>query len=195
MARRLVADADVIAYLGIPESTWSPALDQLRLATIGLFERLCDRAHAPFADALTARTETQDGSGGPELWLDYPVQALSALTIGRTVAAPDETLAVGDANVLSVVTGDRRLVRVDGGVFGALDAPRVVHVTYDTAADLPEDAQLAVLRVIAQVYRQRGSEDAASESVSGYARTMAHLAATDPLWLAAVGAHKRGVFR
>ncbi len=195
MARRLVSEAEVIAYLGIAESAWSPALDQLRLGTIGLFERLCDRAREPFSDAITARTESHDGTGGPDLWLDYPVGALTSLTIGRNVAAPDETLSVGDVDVLSVAAGERRLVRVDGGIFGELDAPRVVHATYNTAADLPEDAQLAVLRVIAQTYRQRGSEDAASESASGYARTMANLAAQDAIWLAAVTAHKRGVFR
>lgn len=195
MARRLVSEAEVIAYLGIAESAWSSALDHLRIATIGLFERLCDRAQAPFSDAITARTESHDGTGGPELWLDYPVGALTSLKIGRSVATPDETLSVGDVDVLSVATGDRRLVRVDGGIFGDLDVPRIVHATYDTAADLPEDAQLAVLRVIAQVYRQRGSEDATSENVSGYARTMANLAAQDAIWLAAVAAHKRGVFR
>lgn len=54
---------------------------------------------------------------------------------------------------------------------------------------------MAVLRVIAQAFRQRGSEDASSENVSGYARTMANLAAQDELWLAAVRGHKRGVFR
>lgn len=195
MARRLVTDAEVIAYLGIPESQWSPALDQLRLATISLFERLTDRTAAPFADASTSRSEVHDGTGSDELWLDYPVAAVTTLTIGQNPAQPDEMLTVGDPGVLAVVVGDRCLVRVDGGRFGDLDVRRAVHVTYATQDDLPEDAQLAVLRVIAQVFRQRGSEDAASESVSGYARTMAHLAAQDPLWLAAVAQHKRGVFR
>lgn len=195
MARRLVEQTEVVEYLGIAEEKYSNALEQLRLSTIGLFERLCDRAHAPFSDAIAARTEVHDGTGSDSLWLDYPIATLTSVKIGRNPATPDETVTVGDVDVLAVDVGARRVVRVDGGEFGELDAPRVVHVTYDTADDLPADAQLAVLRVIAQVYRQRGSEDASSETVSGYARTMANLAAQDALWLAAVTAHKRGVFR
>ncbi len=195
MARRLVSEAEVIEYLGLSDAESSPMLDQLRLATIGLFERLCDRAGAPFSDAIAARVETQDGTGAPELWLDYPVASLASIKIGRNPAAPDESLAIASLDVLSYAVGERCLVRVDGGTFGELDAPRVVQITYTTADDLPADAQMAVLRVLAQAYRQRGAEDAASENVSGYARTMANLAAQDELWLAAVRLHKRGVFR
>ena len=195
MARRLVEQAEVIEHLGIAEEKYSNALEQLRLSTIGLFERLCDRAHAPFSDAIATRVEMHDGTGGAELWLDYPVQSLTSITIGRNPAAPDESLTVGDVNVLSSAVGERRIVRVDGGEFGALDEPRIVQVTYATTDDLPADAQMAVLRVIAQTFRQRGSEDASSENVSGYARTMANLAAQDEIWLAAVRGHKRGVFR
>lgn len=195
MARRLVEQTEVVEYLGIAEEKYSNALEQLRLSTIGLFERLCDRAHAPFSDAIAARTEVHDGTGSDSLWLDYPIATLTSVKIGRNVAAPDESLAVADVDVLVYGAGARGITRVDGGTFGELDAPRVVHVTYATADDLPADAQLAVLRVLAQTFRQRGSEDASSENVSGYARTMANLAAQDTLWLAAVQAHKRGVFR
>lgn len=195
MARRLVSEAEAIEYLGISDAKWTEALDQLRLATIGLFERLCDRAAAPFSDAIAARTEVHDGTGSDALWLDYPIATLASVKIGRNPATPDESLNVADLDVLTYGAGERRIARVDGGTFGDLDAPRVVHVTYATADDLPEDAQMAVKRVLAQVYRQRGSEDASSETVSGYARTMANLAAQDAVWLAAVSAHKRGVFR
>lgn len=195
MARRLVTETEVIEHLGIAPAAWTPALDRLRLGTIGLFERLCDRAHAPFSDAIATRMETHDGTGAPELWLDYPVASLTSLLIGRNPASPDETLNVASLEVLSFRVGERSLVRVDGGTFGAFDAPRVVHITYSTQDDLPVDAKVAVLRVIAQVYRQRGAEDAAIENAAGYARTMADLAAKDGVWLAAVQQHKRGVFR
>lgn len=195
MARRLVEPAEAIEYLGIKDAQWSPMLDQLRLATIDLFERLCDRQGVPFSDAMPAREETHDGTGAPELWLQYPIAAITAITIGRNPAAPTETLNPASLDVLAYAVGDRRVVRVDSGTFGELDAPRVVHVTYSTGDDLPAGAQLAVLRVLGQVYRQRGSEDAASENASGYARTMADLAGKDGAWVAAVQAHKRGVFR
>lgn len=194
--RVLVEPDDLAAFLAIDLAEYpAEALDPIRMGVVRFFERLCGRKELPFSDAITGRVEYHDGNGDALLWLDYPVAALTSITIGTNHAAPSETLAVNDANALSFVLGDRVLQRLDGGTFGEFDALRAVKATYNTAADLPEDARLACLRLIAQIWRQRGSEDASQETVSGYARTMVDMAATDAVWKEAVKFHTRAVLR
>ena len=193
--RLLVEPAELADFLEIEESAYPvDALDPIRLGVVRFFERLTGRTRLPFSDAITGRVEYHDGTGSSLLMLDYPVGSLTALTIGANHSAPDETLVINDPAVLSVLAGDRAIERLDGGIFGELETTRAVKITYTTADDLPDDAKLACLRVIAQVWRQRGSEDAASETVSGYQRQMADLAAKDPLWVHAVEHHRRPVF-
>ena len=134
------------------------------------------------------------GTGSSLLMLDYPIAALTSVVLGFSSASPVETLTVADPYSVVFAVGERSLERTDGGVFGEYGKPRCVHVTYNTQADLPTDVALAVKRVVAQIYRQRGSEDAKTESVGGYSRVLADLAATDPIWLQAVQRHARGVF-
>lgn len=189
-ARTLVEQAEIAAFLEIEVDEYPPALDALRVGAVKFFERRVGRTRAPFSDAITGRVEYHDGTGDNELLLDYAPAAITSIAI----TAPTELLTAPDASVILVVPGERRITRPDGGIFGEFDIPRAVAVTYNTLADIPEDAQLAVMRVIAQVWRQRGSEDAAAETVSGYQRTFAHLAAQDPLFLGAVEDHKRPTF-
>jgi hypothetical protein len=47
-----------------------------------------------------------------------------------------------------------------------------------------------VLRGIAVVWGQRGSEDASSESVGGFSADLVSAIASDPVWKMVVDAHK-----
>jgi len=53
--------------------------------------------------------------------------------------------------------------------------------------------QLAIKRVVAQIYRQRGSEDATREQIGPYVRNLSDLVTTDPLWRRAVAGNTRRV--
>jgi hypothetical protein len=94
---------------------------------------------------------------------------------------------------VTFATGHRLISRTDGGIFGLAGKRRYVHVTYKSAADLPEPAQLAIKRAVAQVYRQRGSEDATFEAFGQgqYQRRLSALVDNDPLWMNAVAASRR----
>jgi hypothetical protein len=158
-----------------------------------LFEAACGRAHAPFAAADTGREETLTGTGAPSIFLDYPIDDVTEVLLGFDPANPDETLDPTDPAVLVWEEGGTRLTRVDGGKFGCLGDPAFVRVTYDTQAELPDDAKLAVLRMAATLYRGRGSEEVKSETMGPYSVTYAlsSAAATDPVWQTAVNAHAR----
>lgn len=150
----------------------------------------CARKDRPFQAASAGRIEYAEGSGAATLWLDYPVAALTSVALGPDHTAPSETLVVNDQTKLVWSVGSPRLVRVDGGLFGAVDQPRFVKVTYDAGADLPSDATLAVLRVTAAIWRQRGAEDVTSERVGGYSADLAPAADSDPVWQAVVAQYR-----
>lgn len=146
----------------------------------------CRRTGRPFQAASEGRVERRDGTGGTSCWLDYPIAALTSVKLGYDPANPTETLAVADPTVLVWQVGRKRLTRVDGGSFGAFGAPLWIQATYDAAADLPADAALAVLRVTAAIWRQRGAEDVSSERVGGYSADLEKAAEGDPVWQMAV---------
>lgn len=194
MALRLVEREELAQFLAIPVDEYpAEALEPIRLGVVNFFERLTDRASLPFSDPITGRVERHDGNGDTELVLNYPIGTITSVKIGVDPATPDETLTVADPALFTA--GERTIYRRDGGTFGEFDVPRVVHVTYTTADDRPADAKLQCMRLVAQIWRQRGSEDASQETVSGYARTMANLAGADSDWVRAVEAHKRYAFR
>ncbi len=190
----LVSSATVLNFLALGEG--EGGADQV-VALAGQVEALlvsqCGRTERAFQDAAQGRVEYRDGTGRPSLWLDYPIAVLTSVTIGPDHAAPSATLPVNDQTALVWSAGSPRLVRVDGGVWGCLDEPRIVRVTYDAAADLPADAALAVLRVTAAVWRQRGAEDVKSERVGGYSADLAAAADSDPIWQAVVEQHRVSV--
>lgn len=184
----LVQNQQVLNFLALGEG--EAGADQV-VVLAGQVEALlltqCGRTDRPFQGAGSNRTEYRDGTGRATLWLDYPVAALTSVQLGPDHANPSETLPVNDQTQLVWAAGSPRLVRVDGGVWGALEAPRIVKVVYNTAADLPADATLAVLRVTAAIWRQRGAEDVRSERVGGYSADLAAAAESDPIWQLVVG--------
>ena len=182
----LVALADLQTFLGITAGTDDALLTSMTAQVKALLEADCGRSEAPFQDAQTNRVEVKDGTGQPGIWLDYPLATVSEVLLGQNFTAPDETLAVADPTVLLVTAGQRRLVRRDGGTFGEAGEAGIVRVTYTTQADLPKVASLAVMRGVAAIYRQRGSEDAKTERVGGYETELAELLRSDGVWQEAV---------
>lgn len=183
----LVPTATLLSYIALGED--EAGADQV-VELAGQVEALllaqCRRTGRPFQAAASGRVERKDGTGGTSCWLDYPVAALTSVLLGYNPADPIETLAVADPAVLVWQVGRKRLTRVDGGSFGAFGAPLYVQVTYDAAADLPTDAALAVLRVTAAIWRQRGAEDVSAERVGGYSAELEKVAEGDPVWQMAV---------
>lgn len=195
MTAVLVSLPDQLDFLGgdVP-ATEEPIVQAIIDHVEDLFLKQTNRHERPFLATTdtTARVEVKDGTGSDVLLLDYNISALATdITLGRDTADLDETLTYNDVDEVVWVAGKRMIQRTDGGVWGAAGSPRYVRVTYKAAADLPEMPQLAIKRIVAQIYRQRGSEDASTESVGGfYSRSMAKFGREfvddDPIWLFAV---------
>lgn len=184
----LVTVAKCQDFIGISQSTDTTLVTDILEHVEALFERETGRSRSPYSAALTARAEVKDGTGTDTLFLDYPISAITTVKLGHDSSDPVETLDATDPDTLTFATGSRRLVRTDGGVFGRPGQARYVHVTYNTQADLPDDAQLAIKRVVAMVYRQRGHEDATSESLANHSIDFAR---SDPFWERAVKGNRR----
>ncbi len=187
----LVTTKDVSDFLGVDaDEEWISVAWDLADQVEALLLAQCGRTGRPFKTSESARVEVQDGTGRPTLYLDYSVKVLTAVKLGYDVALPDETLVVSDPKRLVYQVGSPRLVRTDGGVFGCKGKPNYVRVTYDTQDDVPEDAGLAVLRGVAVVWGQRGSEDASAQHVGGFGADLVAAIASDPIWRMVVGAHR-----
>lgn len=186
----LVSVSELVAYLdgGIPPAVAETLLD----AAEAQFEHECGRVQRPFQAAQAARVEVHDGIGLPDLWLDYPVATLTSVKIGTDPNAPDETLDVSDVDVIKVdARSPNRLVRTDGGTFGALGDRLVVQVTYNAAENLPTDARAAVLLMAVALYASKGNEGLKSERLGGYGVEYGLIdGAQLPAWRAAVEAHR-----
>lgn len=189
----LVAVDELKDFLKVTGSSDDQVLTDLLEHTEDLFESEVGRTDTQFVVASEARTEVHDGTGCADLFLDYPISDITTVKIGYDTSDPVETLDPTDIDELTFGAGSRRLTRTDGGIFGLAGRKRYVHVTYDHQDDLPGNAKLAIMRVVAQVYRQRGSEDAKYENVGGYIRSLSHLIAEDPIWQRAVAANQRTV--
>ncbi len=189
----LVSVSELKTFLEISGSDDDTLLGDLLDHAEGLFESETGRKDTPFIAAASARSEVRDGTGSAELYLDYPISAITSISLGFDSSNFVETLNPSDPDVVVWGAGKRRIQRVDGGVFGRLDKPRYVTTVYDFQADLPEEAQLAIKRVVGQIYRQRGSEDATREEIGGYVRSLSKLVDTDPLWRRAVAGNTRRV--
>lgn len=191
----LVTLAELKTYLGDAPATADDVLLGALLDDVeALFASETGRTITSFMAAGSARVEVLDGSNSHDLYVDYPITALTSITLGYNAGAPDETLSVADKNVLVYAVGGRKISRTDGGTWGRFGRSRYVTVTYDYAADLAPSAKLAIKSVAAQAYRRRGSEDVKSETLgSFYSHTMvADVAADDPYWPKAVAANARG---
>ena len=128
--------------------------------------------------------------------------------LGHDVLLPEVIIDVTDPTELAVKPGQRVLRRItgDGGTFGlpirrrglvqgpcwgrARD-PNFVHVTYDTADDLPTSAQLAVLRGTALVWRQRGLEETTTQKLPDITLVLKALIDGMPEWGKAVELNRR----
>ena len=189
----LVSVANLKTFLEISGSGDDTLFGALLDHAEGLFESETGRKDTPFIAASTARSEVKDGTGSAELYLDYSISAITSISLGFDSSNFVETLTPGDPDQVVWGAGSRRIMRVDGGIFGRVGRPRYLTIVYDFQADLPEEAQLAIKRVVAQIYRQRGSEDATRERIGGYMRALSNLAQTDPLWRRAVEGNTRRV--
>lgn len=160
----------------------------------GLFLQQCGRRLRPFIATADGRTEVKSGTGSCELVLDYPIDDITSIKISADsdFSDPDESLDPDDADEVRWTVGERTIYRADGGTFGNAGERRVVQVVYDHAADKPDAAKLAVKRATAMIYRQRGTEDAARYSLSGYSQDQAKFGRDfvddDPIWKMAVDA-------
>jgi hypothetical protein len=151
----------------------------------------CGRSDRPFQAAELAREEIHDGTGGRTLYLDYPVTTLTAVALGTDPDEPEVELEVADPTKVQFRAGHRRIRRLDGA-FGCQGDPGFVHVTYDAAADIPAFAGLAVMRRVASLWRNRGSEDATSERYGGAAVELVN-GAPDEVWKRVVAPFASGV--
>jgi hypothetical protein len=189
----LVNVADLKTFLEITGSDDDALLGDLLDHAEGLFESETGRKDAPFTAADTARSEVKDGTGSAELYLDYPISDVTSISIGFDSSDFEDTLDPDDPDIVVWGAGSRKIERVDGGIFGRLGKPRYLTIVYDFQADLPEEAQLAIKRVVGQIYWQRGSEDADREQIGSYMRKLSNLVDTDPLWRRAVEGNRRRV--
>lgn len=181
----LVSLEDMAAHLGLAEAD-AAGQEKLLVSLIAgvqdKFERACGRDQRPYVDAQDARVEIFEGTGTNRLWLGYCPRTVTRVSIGTDPANPVEVLDVTDPAVLLFGVTSRRIVRMDGGVFGVRGVPLAVRVTYDAAADLPPTAQLAVMAGVAQIYRRLGAEAAKMERIGSYTVEYAPLIEGDPIW-------------
>lgn len=151
------------------------------------FLRDCGRLSRPFATTQASITEWQDGTGTATLYLNYVPSAITSIKLGRDSSDPDETLDSSDVDVLVwTASASRKLVRTDGGVWRETDEAKCIQVVYAGVADLPEAPQLAIKRLVAALYRQRGAEDVSSESVGAFYSRQLAKPVEDSVWLQAV---------
>jgi hypothetical protein len=192
----LVQLADLKTFLSVTSSTDDALLTDLLEHLEALFEAETGRGGRPFQAAAADQAEVHDGTGSAQLFLNYPIADDTSVKLGYDSSDPVETLDPTDVDELVFAVGHRRLSRTDGGIFGRVGRPRYVHVVYDTSADVPQEAQLAIKRAVAQVYRQRGSEDSTYEAFGQgqYSRRLSAIVADDPLWARAVAANRRMIF-
>lgn len=194
MAATLVTAAELAAHLGITDPG-SSILDNLLEAVEDEFERTIGRAETPFR-ATGSLTEVFDGTGYNVLYLGYPVSTITSIKIGADSSDPDETLDFTDLDVLRYAVGSRRLVRMDG-VFGCKGQPRVVHVAYTCASDLPKDAARAVKVVAGLRYMASGAENATSERLGNWSAEFGGTSSANGAlpyeWTSAVANHMAAV--
>lgn len=165
----IVTVNELKAYLGdAPASADDALLGALLDDVEALFESATLRAPGSYTAAATGRTEVLDGTGSRRLYLTYPIAALTSVKLGYDSASPDETLSVTNKSVVVYGLGSRIITRTDGRWFGRVGQPRYVEVVYDHQGNLPADAKLPIMEVVASLYRNRGSEGMKSETVGSF---------------------------
>ncbi len=189
----LVGVSEVAAYKGLESPEDATLLQALINQVEATFLRQVGRSDRPFQPADTGRVEVLEGTGTGLLFLGYPIAALTTdITLGY--ASPwDETISPADTTKVIWGAGGRRITRVDGGCWGPRGAPRFVRVTYDAAADEPEDVRLAIMRVVAALWLESGTAEATSERILPDGEELQRVADQDRFWQLAVEAHWEAV--
>lgn len=191
----IVTVAEFKEYLGDAPASADDALLEALLDNVeALYERATLRPAGFYSAADTGVTEVLDGTGSPNLWLAYPIDEITSITLGYDSASPLETLDATSRSVVSYGVGSRVITRTDGGWFGTVYQRRYVEVVYDHLGNLPEDAKLPIMQVAASLYRNRGSEGMKSETVGSfysYTRDDAQtIAESNILWQLSVEANR-----
>jgi hypothetical protein len=184
-----------LEFMGLPAGTDEDLLESLIASTQTLFENETGRELAPFGVAQTDRIEIHEGdSYSSVLILDYPIASITSIVVGRDVANPYESLSPSDATLVVWEVGGRKLTRVDGGYWRTI-YPSWVKVVYTTKADAPNDVKLAIKQKVAEIYLHKDKLGFAMV-VQG-SRTWVNAAggSENPIWEAAVRAHRRGWFK
>lgn len=162
----IVTLAELKVYLGTTtaaaesDSFWQALLDSVEAT----YERATLRPIGYYRAAGTI-TEVLDGSGSSTLWLSYPITSITSITLGYDST---ETLDATDISVISYGAGSRVLSRTDGGWFGTTTQRRFVTVVYAHQGNLPADAKLPIMQVVASLYSTRGSEGMKSETLGDF---------------------------
>jgi hypothetical protein len=171
-------------FLGVESVGDDDVLDALLDAVEEAFEQEAGRTARPFRAAQTGRAEVRNGTGDDLLYLDYAITTIASIIIGPDPLDPRESLDPDAVDVVAWRAGERWIRRVDCGVWGCRDEPNAVRITYDAAADLPLSPALAIKRVAAAIYRQRGAEDVTSEQTSTFLRSLkfGNASAGDIIW-------------
>ena len=190
----IVSIEEMLDYLGETPT----AADELLLSALldnveALYERATLRDVGFYQAADTGVTEVLDGTGSPRLYLSYPIAAITSISLGY---AADEALNVSDPAAVAYAVGSRVVVRTDGGGFGKARQPRYVHVVYDHMGNVPVDAKLPIMEVVASIYRGRGSEGMKSETIGDYSYTRGDLQSvsdSNMLWQLSVAVNRAAV--
>lgn len=161
----IVSLEELQAYLGDAPATDDDLLTALLDNVEALYERATLRDVGFYKAAAEGVTEVLDGTGSPRLYLAYPIATLTSIALGYSA---EDALDVSDPAVVSYAVGSRVVARTDGDGFGKARQPRYVHVVYDHQGNVPADAKLPIMEVVASVYRGRGSEGIRSETIGDY---------------------------
>lgn len=187
----LVELAEAKRYAGVEEANDDDdALIQgLLEQTETAFLAAIGRAERPFLIKETSRVEILDGTGGPTLFVGYPIKTLATITLGYDSNAWDESLMGSDITKLTWQPGIARVVRIDGCRFGWAGRPNYIQVTYTSQLETADDAALAITRVVAALYRETGVAESTAERTLTDTQNLPTVADRDPVWQAAVAAH------
>jgi hypothetical protein len=165
----IVTLSELQDYLG---GTFTSEDDELLSALLDNVEAMYERdtLHpAGFYQAAdTGVTVVLNGTGSSYLYLPYAIDDITSISLGYDSGSPLESLDVASPSVVSYGVGERVVVRTDGGWFGSISQRRYVHVVYDHLGNVPEDAKLPIMEVVASLYRNSGSEGMKSETLGGF---------------------------
>jgi hypothetical protein len=165
----IVTLAEMKIFLG---GTFTPTEEAQLTALLNnveaMYEKDTLRPAGFYSAAATGVTVVLNGTGSSYLYLPYAIDDITSISLGYDSGSPLESLDVASPSVVSYGVGERVVVRTDGGWFGSISQRRYVHVVYDHLGNVPEDAKLPIMEVVASLYRNSGSEGMKSETLGGF---------------------------